>query len=330
MRWLLLSFALVIVSVHSSEPQRKQDEKPAAKGKAGASTNPIFVKILPSKADEEKAEKERQHESNEERIAIGTEKLVKGTNLLVVVTGVLAAFTAFLFGATVVLAHDARRASERQAKEMQDSLAISNTSSEAANKSAEIAERALVAGQRAFVSVASFRTVGLVDFKTGNITHWGFAPVWTNAGDTPTRNMKNHISVMYFVKEMPSAWDFPDLWPPNTPMEKRISTSLGISPKNFIHGQVIKIPVEEIEQVIAGKKSLYLWGWASYSDVFPETERHITRFAMQIHIGGDPHSKDPSQISFDYLNLSKYNCSDDECQQQGYPVDWAARQLEVG
>lgn len=204
------------------------------------------------------------------------------------------------------------------------------TSTQAANaarKSAEIAERALIAGQRAFVSVTSFKTVGLVDHKTGHVTHWSFAPVWTNAGNTPTRNMTNHVSLILFDGEMPEDWDFPDMWGPQTRQEERVPTPIGISPKNFIEGQVIKVPVKDIADVIAGKKWLYLWGWAAYSDVFPKTDRHITRFAVQIHIGGDPRAHDPKQISFDYLFIKKYNCSDEECDHQGRPASWVARSL---
>jgi hypothetical protein len=70
-------------------------------------------------------------------------------------------------------------------------------SADAAKKSAEIAERALIAGQRAFVSV-SFEPSANMDLASGHITAWSFTPVWYNAGDTPTREMQNHINFLIF------------------------------------------------------------------------------------------------------------------------------------
>ncbi len=203
------------------------------------------------------------------------------------------------------------------------------TSTEAANaakKSAQIAERALIAGQRAFVSVAYRPSANLGD-KDGKITNWTFTPIWSNAGDTPTRNMTNHITRMLFDKEIPPDWDFPNGWDAATPKDKRKNIILGIGPKGWIEGQSVSVTVAEMADVISGKKFMYLWGWAIYDDVFPNTARHVTRFAVRILAGGDPHNKD--RISFSYPILEKYNCSDEECDHQGYPVSWTARNIDI-
>jgi hypothetical protein len=68
-----------------------------------------------------------------------------------------------------------------------------------------------------------------------------------------------------------------------------------------------------------------MWGWATHNDVFPQTPIHVTRFAVQIVAGGDPTDKDKMSFSFRFIH--NYNCSDDECEHQGYPAWWKPREI---
>lgn len=197
-------------------------------------------------------------------------------------------------------------------------------SADAAKKSAEIAERALIAGQRAFISV-SFDRTAIIDPETGKITAWSFTPVWYNAGDTPTREMQNHVNIRVFDGPLPNDWDFPDLWSANTNPDIRLPTPLGAAPKGAVSGQKVGISIDQMREIIAGPKRLYMWGWATYNDVFPKTPMHVTRFAIQILAGGDPSNKD--KISFEFPFIHKYNCSDEECEYQGYPASWKPREI---
>jgi hypothetical protein len=201
----------------------------------------------------------------------------------------------------------------------------STVAANAANKSAEIAERALIAGQRAFIS-AYFESVANKNLETGQIIAWSFNPLWQNAGDTPTREMQNHISIKVFDGSVPNDWDFPDMWPANTAAEDRAPTPLGAAPKGNVRGQSVGgFSIEQMREIIAGKKSILMWGWATYRDVFPNTALHVTRFAVRIIVGGDP--TDAAKISFSFQFVRKYNCSDEECEQQGYPATWTPREL---
>jgi len=201
----------------------------------------------------------------------------------------------------------------------------STVAANAANKSAEIAERALIAGQRAFIS-AYFESVANKNIETNQITAWSFTPVWQNAGDTPTREMQNHISIKVFDGLLPSDWDFPDMWPANTATEDRVFTPLSAAPKGTVRGQSVGgLSLDQMRGIIAGEKSLYMWGWAAYRDVFPNTALHVTRFAVRIIVGGDP--TDATKISFTFQFTRRYNCSDEECEHQGYPATWTPREL---
>jgi hypothetical protein len=225
----------------------------------------------------------------------------------------LAVFTAFLVLATIGLFVSG----ERMAK-------ISKFSADAANRSAEIAERALIAGQRAFVSV-SFEPSAGKSVETNKITTWNFTPIWWNSGDTPTRNMQNHINIKLFDGSLPNDWGFPDLWAANIAVEDRLPVPLGRAPKGTVRGQAVGVSVDQMKEVIAGTKRLYMWGWASYNDVFPRTMLHVTRFAVQIVAGGDPTDNGKTSVIFHFAR--KYNCSDEECEHQGYPASWTPPEM---
>jgi hypothetical protein len=200
------------------------------------------------------------------------------------------------------------------------------TSAVAAKDSADIAKQALIAGQRAFISV-SYRPSAHKNIMDGKIYAYGFTPVWLNAGNTPTRNMENHINIRAFEKEIAGDWDFPNLWNAKVAPEKRVPVPLGASPKNTVDGQSVAVDIKTIQDVIDGKKFLYFWGSATYNDVFPDTERHVTRFAVQIVAGGTP--EEPEHMSFSFPFLGKYNCSDEECKFQGVPANWRPRQMDI-
>jgi hypothetical protein len=215
-----------------------------------------------------------------------------------------------------------------QGCKMREVTEASKESALAAKQSAEIARNALTAGQRAFISV-SIDAIPVVDIKTDKIAKWTFIPVWKNTGETPTRNMKNHINIAIFEGPLDSKWDFPDCWSANIAPESRLPTPLGAAPKSNTYGHPVSVSIDDMMNVIARPKPqwLYMWGWAIYNDVFPNTPVHVTRFAVQIVVHGNPNDK--AKISFTYEFLLKYNCSDEECEHQGYPASWAPREFII-
>jgi hypothetical protein len=241
----------------------------------------------------------------------------------------VAYFTAWLVGFTGVLAASTIglwivtwQGAKRQSREMRDSIGIAERAARGSHRSADIAERALVAGQRAFVSVAFGQNANR-NIGTREISHWRFAPTWLNTGNSPTRNMENHVSMWWPDTELADDWCFPDYWYPGP----RTPTLIGIAPKSTIEGQSITVPVGIIADVIEERKFLYFWGWATYNDVFPETPRYVTRFAVRVVIGGD--ARNSESISFYYARLGQYNCSDEECDRQGFPASWQPADRDV-
>jgi hypothetical protein len=286
---LIISLTMGIVSPRPNpEPQQQQTTVRSQTGKIGEVNNKTLWNVL----------------------FPDTNSLY--TLFLVIFTAVLA----FVGAVQLQFLNRAEQISANTAQTAKDSA-------ESAKKSAEIAERALIAGQRAFISVV-FEPYASKNIETDRITAWNFTPVWQNSGNTPTKEMHNHINIRIFDGPLPRDWDFPDSWPANTPVADRRPTPLGAPPKGTVRGQSVGISVDQMRDIVSGSKQLYMWGWAIYNDVFPNTVQHVTRFAVQIVAGGDPTDKD--KMSFGFQLVGRYNCSDEECDRQGYPGSWTPRE----
>jgi hypothetical protein len=77
------------------------------------------------------------------------------------------------------------------------------------------------------------------------------------------------------------------------------------------------ITPQDIIEVQAGRKFLYLSGWARYLDVFPDTPEHVTKFCWQITPLGNPLTFNPAvtpqTLTFPNVLHTEGNCADDEC-----------------
>jgi hypothetical protein len=180
---------------------------------------------------------------------------------------------------------------------------------EAAKDQTVLTRQAMVDTQRAFVLVKALEvelvtfpyqspTAGIID----RIAGWRMGVVWENSGDTPTRDLITHVSLKFFDDEIPNNYDFPDL------PERNVSKAL-IGPRGTIHSASFLISVQEAQDVKNGPKGLYMWGWAEYDDVFPNTKRHRTEFCYEL-LFIDPF---PQRASFGHLMYRAHNGADDEC-----------------
>jgi uncharacterized protein YpmB len=234
----------------------------------------------------------------------------------------IAAFTLWLVIFTAVLG----AASVFQLASLNRSEVTSAQAAQAAKDAADVAKSNLLVAQRAYVFV-TFTQAIVKDIDGRRVLGWNFTPIWNNSAPTPTRNMRNHISLKVFDGAIPEAWDFPDRWGKETKIEDRKQILLPLGPRSILSGQTLFVNIDEIHEIVAGKKSLYIWGWAKYNDVFfPDTPDHVTRFANRIVLGGDP--TNPERCSVSHPLHTKYNCSDEECSRQGYPAEWSARETD--
>ncbi len=284
MRWLLLSMVLVVGMAQSLDAKPDQNEKKTSKGKHGTQNNPIVVKVLPSLSDEHRAAQEKQHEDNEARTTTATENLVKETNRLVLVTSVLAAFTALLFGATVWLARDARRTSDRQAGETQESLGLSRTAANAAKDSADAAVKAVMPVLAPLI--ISWEGIHPLDASDTPITYDANVHfVFENYGKTP--GIIRQVRADLFLTEMDQfpLVDFEKLTLLNyqvlVPGDTRGQTALTAA---VDYKRAITLNPTELSELLAEATGRYrrfaLIGQVIYDDFFDT--RHTRRFCIKI------------------------------------------------
>jgi hypothetical protein len=195
---------------------------------------------------------------------------------------------------------------------------------QAARDSVKLSEEALIAAQRAYVAVHRINAFSKVNVTNGEVVGWDVFVVWENAGNSPTRNFLSNVNVMLSKDKLSPDWDFPDGWIDAPPAWRNDPNAvLGtINAKSTLEGARKFIPTPMFEQVREGKIFMYIWGWATYRDVFPNTPKRVVRFGAQCIVEGDLRRSD--RASFQFIHLDRYNCVDNECDKT-YPAEWIPR-----
>jgi hypothetical protein len=185
------------------------------------------------------------------------------------------------------------------------------------NRQARLTKEALIADKRSFVFAESIQPIWELDKPSGQY-YWRFRPFWRNSGDTPTKRLTLYVDCELRNSLLPVGFNFNQTRiPPGTGMLGPKAGNLGgLAP----HMPGVAITPQDILDIQNGRKFLYLWGWARYFDVFPETPQHITRFCWQMLSVGDPAAYTPHQIPslpgsliFPYVYHTEGNCADEEC-----------------
>jgi hypothetical protein len=176
---------------------------------------------------------------------------------------------------------------------------------------AQTSKDALVSVQRAFIFATGFDAIRIGDpIDPNKIDAVEVSIAWENNGTTPTRKMSTHYSYLPSPVPLPDSLFFTDFGN-NKP------TPIAMGPKTTAHTTPISIPASTVAEIVDHKTIFYIWGWARYSDIFPKSKRHITRFCTAITgFQGNPLNGNPNAISRPVLANCASNCYDDECKVQ--------------
>jgi hypothetical protein len=137
---------------------------------------------------------------------------------------------------------------------------------------------------------------------------WVVTVIWENAGSTPTRRLFTHVNTDFFDEEMPENFTFPDLGD-----QTRVPTLIGPHAAVLSGGFEYKVSDPNVAAVSAGKKHLYVWGWAEYDDIFQGTPRHRTEFCYELFLIG----AFPVKAQLVHRVHRLHNAADEECR---YPL----------
>ncbi len=82
---------------------------------------------------------------------------------------------------------------------------------------------------------------------------------------------------------------------------------------------VIEAPI--LEAVRTGNLRLFVWGWAAYRDIFPDTPERETQFCFELNrVDGAPYEMPLDEatkptIYFNFSSRGRHNCADEDCNQ---------------
>jgi hypothetical protein len=168
---------------------------------------------------------------------------------------------------------------------------------------AKQASEAAMAGQRAYVVPEPYFSLP-DDPKSRPGRSIKFGVRWTNIGNLPTRDLRNHIDYRIVDGQLPDNFEFPDDAPP-------ILSEALLVPKQVISGPYIPrdwdITADQIASIRTGEKNLYIFGWAKYFDGFPGTPERVTKFCYLVRPST---TFDPP---FAFFPHHQHNCADEDC-----------------
>lgn len=187
-------------------------------------------------------------------------------------------------------------------------LRASEQSAQASEKSAGLADEALMSAQRPYVFLKEIQVSLTKNPINDEIQTCTLQPIWENTGTTPTKNGRSHVSWKYFERSVSADFDFSDF----DDLGNRILSydayrPLIVGPKAAALSPVINIEPAILRQVRDLQGKLLIWGWAEYDEIFPNAKRHRVEFCYQVAVSGSP----ASHVGFSQYHL--HNGVDEDC-----------------
>jgi hypothetical protein len=157
---------------------------------------------------------------------------------------------------------------------------------------AQRGERNVQAAQRAFVYTSSLDWAPVGDSVR-------ISPIWANSGTTPTRRLRIATNWKASHGELPADFDINYV---------RAPESLFLGPNSNAEFGTLLIPMRDIQAAIEERLHLYVWGRATYEDLFRDSQPHHFNFCHRIEAAGA--TPDRIELRFGQFGLS--NGSDED------------------
>lgn len=151
----------------------------------------------------------------------------------------------------------------------------------------------------------------------GEDVGWAFTIEWRNSGQTRARNFSSHVNWDTYL-------DFEGDLPPDFAFEDKGKPQAGaayVPPNDSTLSDVLFISAPILDAVRTGQLRLYVWGWTTYRDIFPNSPDRETQFCFELNrIDGNPfefpidEATKPT-IFFNFRVCGQHNCADEDCNQ---------------
>jgi hypothetical protein len=185
---------------------------------------------------------------------------------------------------------------------------------QALKEQAKITQQALITDKRPFVF--AFALTAQWKRNEEGIYVWKLRPQWRNTGETGTKQFAAfaHCEIRDTPLPLGYVFNYEGAIPGIGFIGPKMEHLGGITPV----GDLYVTPRDIIESQ-NGRRFIYLWGWAKYTDVFPNTPEHTTHFCWNITVLGDPTTFNPrvkepapekGALRFDYAQHLEGNYAD--------------------
>lgn len=149
----------------------------------------------------------------------------------------------------------------------------------------------------------------------------GFNPSIRNGGHTPAKNLKIYINYDIRNDKIPEDYRFADL-------RDVYKLEAVAGPESIVKVVPKYINIGELQAIQSGAKFGYIYGHIEYDDFFEKTRHHRSLFCFEtsdiiIIPSANPTAANatitpPSAVSMGFPPCSHHNCTDDECNAQGF------------
>jgi hypothetical protein len=173
---------------------------------------------------------------------------------------------------------------------------------------ADRAEESSRAAQRAFLSFVGTSGAKILDPTAKKVVGVQMSARWENSGTTPAKDVVSLVNWQPWPYELPARFDFADLMHAD-----RVRFVIGAKGEGTIP---FNIPIDTIEQTRKGQTHMYVWGWATYHDIFPGTVTRLTEFCGEITnvtTSVVDITDSSTNIGWQVSVCKAHNCFDEEC-----------------
>ena len=122
-------------------------------------------------------------------------------------------------------------------------------------------------------------------------------PIWANSGTTPTRRLRIATNWKASHGELPADFDTNYV---------RAPENLFLGPGARTEFGAMFIPMRDIQAAIEERLHLYVWGRATYDDMFEGSQQHFFNFCHRVEVTGEA----PDNIWLRFAQFGLNNSSD--------------------
>ena len=293
MRFALVFLAVVTVAQSQppsptppkiSQTEKQQTESKSSKPEANQQpSSPSPVNIFRNFAPSADGKQEQSgYPSKNESSGDGTPKII--SDLVMALATVAIAYLGYRQWDTL---KEHKKAFDKLAEHMGEGLEETKKVASAAIRSADAAERTIVATQRPFLLLECITHQPLLD-KDGHIAGFVLTPEFRNSGHSPALNAQCFSEIVVLT----SGADVLEHTKPTKTMAGP-TAALTVGAGSIAYGSPRQISADECGRISRKQIAIFIHIYCEYRDGFPGTPMRHTSICLRVLVIGDLHTEKP-------------------------------------